>query len=77
VKKWAADFKRGRKSKEATDDETIVAVHDLVMCDIRRDLRNIAREVGINLSSVQAILTDVYGMSDISARWIIRQLTDI
>jgi hypothetical protein len=42
----------------------------------RRDLRSIAREVGINFGSVQAILTDVYGMSKVSARWIPRQLTD-
>jgi hypothetical protein len=37
-------------------------VHDLVKCDRRRDLRNIAREVGITFGLVQAILTVVYGM---------------
>jgi hypothetical protein len=44
VKKWAAEFKSGRESiggderpKEATNDETAEAVHDLVMCDLRKN----------------------------------------
>jgi hypothetical protein len=78
VKTWAGEFKRGRESirdnerpwrpKEAANDETAEAVHDLVMCDRRRDLRSIVWEVGINFGSVQAILIDVYGMSKVSAR---------
>jgi hypothetical protein len=67
---------KGCPPKEATNDETAEAVHDLVMCDKRRDLRSIAREVGIRFRSVKAILTDVYGMSKVSARWVPRQLTD-
>jgi histone-lysine N-methyltransferase SETMAR len=54
VKKWAAEFKRGRESigdderpgrpKEATNDETAKAVHDhVVMCDKGRDMRSIPR----------------------------------
>jgi transposase len=45
VRKWAAEFKRGRESngdderpgraKETTNDETAEAVHDLVMCNKR------------------------------------------
>jgi histone-lysine N-methyltransferase SETMAR len=77
VKKWAAEFKRGGDSigddkrpgrpKEATNDETAEAVHDLVMCDRRRDLRSITREAGLSFS-VQSNLNDVYGMSKVSAR---------
>jgi hypothetical protein len=63
-------------SEEATNDETVEAVHDLVMCDRRRDLLSIAREVGISFGSVQAILTDIYGMSKVSARSVPRELTD-
>jgi histone-lysine N-methyltransferase SETMAR len=69
VTKWAPEFKRGRESigddersgrpKEAANDETAEALHDMVMCDSRRDLRSIAREEGISFCSVQAILTDV------------------
>jgi histone-lysine N-methyltransferase SETMAR len=46
------------------------------MCDRRRDLQIIAREVSINFGLVRAILTDVYGISKVSARWVPRQLTD-
>ena len=52
VKKWAAEFKKGRESveedgrsggpKDGTADENIKVVHTLVMCDRRRDLRSIA-----------------------------------
>jgi hypothetical protein len=86
VEKCAAESKKGREStgdderpgrlKEATDDETVEAEHDLVMCDRTRDLRDIAREVGISFGSVQAILTDVFGMSKVSARLVPRQLTE-
>jgi transposase len=72
VKKWAAEFKKGRESigdderpgrpKKAANEETAEAVHDLVICDRRRGLRSIAREVGISFGSVQAILTDVFCM---------------
>ena len=46
------------------------------MCDRRRDLRIIASEVGINFGTVQIILTDILGMSKVSARWVPRMLTD-
>ena len=52
VKKWAAEFKRGRESVEddgrsgrptdATADDIVMVVHTLVMCDRRQDLRSIA-----------------------------------
>jgi hypothetical protein len=32
--------------------------------------------VGISFGSVQAILTDVFGMSKVSASWVSRQLTN-
>ena len=45
VKKWAAEFKRGRerveddgwssRAKDATTDENVKVVHTLVMCDRR------------------------------------------
>jgi histone-lysine N-methyltransferase SETMAR len=78
VDKWAAEFKMDRES--IGDDERPgrpkEAVHDLVMCDRRQDLRSITRDVGIRYGSAQSILTDVYDMSKVSARWVPRELTD-
>ena len=64
MKKWAAEFKRGRKSieddgqsgrpKDATDDKNVKVVHTQFMCDRRRDLRSIASEVGISFGAVQS-----------------------
>ena len=58
VKKWEAEFKRGRKSvredgrsgspKYATADENVKVVHTLILCDRRRDLQTKASEVGIS-----------------------------
>ena len=78
VNKWAAEFRRRRENvkdyerswrpKEATTDENVVLVHSLIMCDRRRSLRDIAR-LGINFGAVQSVLTDILGMSKVSARW--------
>ena len=46
------------------------------MCDRRRNLRDIASEVGISFGAVQSILTDILGMSKVSARWVPRMLTE-
>ena len=35
-----------------------------------------ASEVGISFEAVQTILTDILGMSKVSARWVPRMLTD-
>ena len=79
-------FKRGRESieddarsgrpKDATTDENVEIVHNLVMCVRRRDLRSTASEVGIRFWAVQTILTDILGMSKVSAKWVPRMLTD-
>ena len=46
------------------------------MCDRRRDLRRIVREVGIRFGAIQSILTEILGMSKVSARWVPQMLTD-
>ena len=82
VIKWAAEFKRERESidddpKYATTDENVEIMQNLIMCDRRRDLRSIAsEEVGIRFGAVQTIITDILGMSKVSARWVPRMLTD-
>ena len=46
------------------------------MYDKRRDLISIASEVGISFGAVELILTDIFGMSKVSARWVTGMLTD-
>ena len=70
------DDERSGCLKEATRDENVEIVHSLVMCDRRRTLRDIASEVGISFGAVQSILTDILGMSKVSARWVRRMLTE-
>ena len=55
------DDARSGRSKDATTDESLEIVHNLVMRDKRRDLRSIANEVGITFRAVQTILTDILG----------------
>jgi hypothetical protein len=61
VKNWLLNLRGAgkalemmRRPKEAINDETADAVHDLVRCDRKRE--NIARDVGISFGSVKAIL---------------------
>ena len=82
----AAEFKKGRESveddgwsgrpKDDTADENVKVVHTLVMCDRRQDLQSIASGVGISFGAVQSILTDILGMSKVSARLVPLMLTD-
>ena len=85
VKKWAAGFTRGREGvveyersgcpKEATRDENVE--HSLIMCCRRRSLRDIARRICIRFGAIQSILTDILGMSKVSAIWILRMLIKV
>ena len=68
-------IKRSGRPKDATTDENVEIVHNLVMCDRRRDLRSKASKVDISFEAVQTILTDILDMSKVSARWVPRMLT--
>ena len=80
MEKWVAEFRRGRKSieddelsgrpKEAITNETVEIVHSQAMCDNRRNLQDIASEVGISFGAVQSILSDILGMFKVPARWV-------
>ena len=85
VKKWAAEFRRGKESvedykrsrlpKEATTDENVEIVPSLIMCDRRRSLRDIAKQIGISYGVLQSILIETLEMPKVSARWVFRMLT--
>ena len=70
------DDVRSGRPKDASTDENVKVVHTLVMCDRRRDLRSIASEVIISFGAEQSILTNILGMSTVSARGVSQLLTD-
>ena len=56
------------RPKEDTADKNVELVHSLIKCGRRRSLRDIARQIGMSLGAVQSILTNILGMSNVSAR---------
>ena len=70
------DDGRSGRPKDATADVNVKVAHILVMYDSRQDLRSKDSEVGISFGAVQLILTNILGMSKVSARWVPRMLTD-
>ena len=80
VKKWAAEFKRGRESLEddlsfgrpasRTSQEKIDRVHYMVMHDRRLTVNQIADAVAIFCERVENVLHEELGMSKVSTRWV-------
>jgi histone-lysine N-methyltransferase SETMAR len=85
VKKWAAEFKRGRISleddpregrpKSATPPEIIEQVHDMLLDDRRMKVREIAESIGISKERVGYFLHKELDMKKLCARWVPRLLT--
>jgi histone-lysine N-methyltransferase SETMAR len=85
IKKWAAEFKRGRTSLEvdpregrpkcATTPEIIEQVHDMVLYDWRMKLRETPEIIGITKESVGYILHEKLYMKKLCTRWVPRLLT--
>lgn len=85
VKRWVADFKRGREAVEdeprcgrpitASTDENAKKILDLVMNDRRLRVAEIAETIGISYERAQNIITKDLGFSKVSARWVPRLLS--
>jgi transposase len=78
IKKWAAEFKRGRTSleddpcevrpKSATTPETIEQVHDMLLDDRQMKVHEIAETIGISEECVGYILHEELDMQKLCAR---------
>jgi transposase len=80
IKKWAAEFKRGRTSLEddpreglpnnATTPEILEQVHDMVLDDRQMKVREIAETIGISKEHVGYILCKELDIKKLCARWV-------
>jgi len=85
IKKWAAEFKRGRTTleddprkghpKSATTPEIIEQVHDMLLDDWRMNVSEITETIGISKKRVGYILHEELNMKKLCARWVPRLLT--
>ena len=86
VKKWAAKFKSGRDSTEddpqsgrpktSTTDEQADAIHRIVLNDRCPTVQQIGKSIGMSSSSVHTVLTEILGMSKLSAKLVPKKDTD-
>ena len=80
VKKWAAEFKRGRESLEddprqrrpvtVTTQDTIAKIHDTIMADRRVTKYDIVTELGISQDRIHAVIHNKLHTSKVSARCV-------
>jgi len=85
IKKWAAEFKRGRTSleddpregrpKSATTPEIVEQVHDNILDEGRMKVREIAETIGISKERVGYILHEELDMKKLCTKWVPRLLT--
>ena len=85
IKKWVAEFKRGRESIEddprngrpatSTSQENVNKICDMIIEDRRLKIREIAETVGISYERTQNIIVNELGFSKVSARWVPRLLS--
>ena len=86
VRRWKKKFEYGVESiknapksgrtKSASRKETVSKIKEVIEGDARFTVRDIARKVGISLSTVNLILKKHLKVRKISARWVPHLLTD-
>ena len=86
VRRWKKKFESGVESiknapksgrpKSASRKEIVSKIKEIIEGDARFTVRDIARKVGISLSTVHLILKKHLKYRKISARWVLHLLTD-
>ena len=86
VRRWKNNFESGVESiknapksgrpKFASSKEIVSKIKEIIEGDARFTVRDIARNVGISLSTVQLILKKFLKVRKIIARWVPHLLTD-
>lgn len=86
VKRWISECKRGRTSTEsepnpgrpsdASCQENIDAVQDMILSNRRHTVRKIAETMGIGTATAHHIISEVLGYHKVCARWVPRMLTN-
>ncbi|GFO46264.1 histone-lysine N-methyltransferase SETMAR [Plakobranchus ocellatus] len=86
VYKWCTWFGEGRTSlgdepkfgrpKTSTNEENTTRVDELIRCDRRMKIREIALKPEIPKSTVHEIVHDTLGYRKVSARWVPKMLTE-
>ena len=82
MKKWVVEFKWVIDSTEGdprsgylkTPDEQADAIHWIVLDDRLHTFQQIAKSIDINSDSVYTVLTEILGMSKLSARGFLKML---
>lgn len=85
VKDWSRLFKFGRESleddprsgrpNEATDNNMVEKLEDLILHDARSTLKQLAETLKISTESARHILHENLGMNKVSCRWVPKMLT--
>ena len=86
VRRWKKKFESGIESiknapksgrpKSASRKEIVSKIKEIIEGDARFTVRDIARKVGISLSTVHLVLKKHLKVRKISARWVPHLLTD-
>ncbi|GFO09555.1 histone-lysine N-methyltransferase SETMAR [Plakobranchus ocellatus] len=86
VYQWCTWFGEGRTSlgdepksgrlKISTNEENTTRIDELIRCDRRMKIREIALKLEIPKSTVDEIVHDTLGYRRVSARWVPKMLTE-
>ncbi|GFO15634.1 histone-lysine N-methyltransferase SETMAR [Plakobranchus ocellatus] len=70
------DEPKSGRPKTSTNEENTTRVDELIRCDRRMKIREIALKLEIPKSTVHEIVHDTWGYRKVSARWVPKMLTE-